>query len=236
MISEWPRRVAALTQIRVNDLENPALSRDDDHHLRRVLRARDGEEIVLSDGRGSWRLAGVTSTGLDVLSDVVTDPTPVKTTLYLAPLKGERGEWAVAKATEVGVSRIVPLVSQRLAQKFRGDARDKVLSRWRRIADETCAQCRRTYDLLISEPVTPAEVPARVAIADFTGDGDWSGLTAVAVGPEGGWAPGEWDEGRRRVSLGPTVLRGETAGVVAAAILSFTNGSWGFSLDGRENE
>ena len=232
MISEWPRRVAALTQIRVNDLENPALSRDDDHHLRRVLRARDGEEIVLSDGRGSWRLAGVTSTGLDVLSDVVTDPTPVKTTLYLAPLKGERGEWAVAKATEVGVARIVPLVSQRVAQKFRGEARDKVLSRWRRIADETCAQCRRTYDLLISEPVTPAEVPARVAIAD----GDWSGLTAVAGGPEGGWAPGEWDEGRRRVSLGPTVLRGETAGVVAAAILSFTNGSWGFSLDGRENE
>jgi 16S rRNA (uracil1498-N3)-methyltransferase len=234
--SEWPRRIAALTQVRVSDLEAPALSRNDDHHLRRVLRARDGEEIVLCDGRGSWRLAGVTSTGLDVLSDVVTDPTPIRTTLYLAPLKGERGEWAVAKATEVGVSRIVPLVSQRLAHKFRGEARDKVLSRWRRIADETCAQCRRTYDLVISEPVTPGEVPAHVAVADFAGEGDWSGLTAVAVGPEGGWAPGEWDEQRRRVSLGPTVLRGETAGVVAAAILSFTNGSWGFSLDGRENE
>jgi 16S rRNA (uracil1498-N3)-methyltransferase len=170
------------------------------------------------------------------VSDVVVDPAAPETTLYLAPLKGERGEWAVAKATEVGVSTIVPLVSQRLAHKFRGEARDKVLGRWRRIAEETCGQCRRTYDLVITEPVTPEGVPADAAIADFSGSGDWSGLRAVCVGPEGGWAPGEWDDSRRRVSLGPTVLRGETAAVVAAALLTFTSGSWGFTLGGDENE
>ncbi len=236
MIDAWSRRVAALTQLRVADIAAPVLSREDDHHLRRVLRARDGEEFVVSDGRGSWRMAAVSSSGLDVLSDVSLDPAPVATTLYLAPLKGERGEWAIAKATEVGVARVVPLVSERLSQKFRGEARDKVLGRWRRIADETCSQCRRTYDLEIAEPLTPADVPAQVAVADFAGSGDWSGVTAVAVGPEGGWAPGEWAEDRRRLSLGPTVLRGETAAVVAAALVAFTNGSWGFAAAGAKNE
>jgi len=52
--AEWPRRVAALTQLRVADVARPELARDDDHHLRRVLRAEDGEEIVVTNGAGSW--------------------------------------------------------------------------------------------------------------------------------------------------------------------------------------
>lgn len=236
MRHEWARRVAALSQVRVADLDAPVLRREEEHHLRRVLRAREGEEVVLSDGAGAWRFATVTATGLAPAGDVVRDPRGVATALYLAPLKGERGEWAVAKATEVGVATVVPLVSARLAQRFRGEDRARVLRRWRRIADETCAQCRRTYDLEIGEPVTPAEVPAHVAVADVAGGGDWGGVRAVAVGPEGGWAPGEWGEDRRRVALGPTVLRGETAAVVAAALVAFTNGSWGFTVGGRQSE
>lgn len=165
MRHEWARRVAALSQVRVADLDAPVLRREEEHHLRRVLRAREGEEVVLSDGAGAWRFATVTATGLAPAGDVVRDPRGVATALYLAPLKGERGEWAVAKATEVGVATVVPLVSARLAQRFRGEDRARVLRRWRRIADETCAQCRRTYDLEIGEPVTPAEVPAHVAVA-----------------------------------------------------------------------
>ena len=230
MIAEWPRRVAALSQLRVLDLETPVLSQPDNHHLRRVLRAKDGEEVVLCDGRGAWRFARVAHEGLEPVSDVVLDPTPPATTLYLAPLKGERGEWALAKATEVGISTVVPLVSGRLAHKFRGEARDKFLARWRRISDETCAQCRRTYDLVIAPPLTPADVPADVCVADFSGEGDWSAVRAIAVGPEGGWAPGEWGPERRRLSLGPTVLRGETAAVLAAALVTFAQGSWGFTL------
>jgi len=236
MNHEWARRVAALTQLRVADVSSPLLRREDDHHLRRVLRAEVGEEIVVTNGAGAWRFATVAASGLDVVSDVVVDPLAPATTLYLAPLKGERGEWAIAKATEVGVSTVVPLVSQRLAVKFRGEAREKILSRWRRIAEETCAQCRRTYDLVIAEPVTPAEVPADVAIADFSGEGDWRGVRGVAVGPEGGWAPEEWGDERRRVSLGPTVLRGETAAVLAAALVTFTNGSWGFTVGAGQSE
>ena len=227
---EWPRRVAALGQFRVEDIAHPVLSSDDEHHLRRVLRARVGEEVVLSDGAGRWRFATVQANGLDVARETYADPPPPPTTLYLSPLKGDRGEWALAKATEVGVATVVPLVSARLAQRFRGEARDKVLQRWRRIAEETCAQCRRTHDLVLAAPVAPSEVPADVAVADFSGSGDWRGVSAVAVGPEGGWAPEEWDASRRRLSLGPTVLRGETAAVLAAALVTFTNDSWGFTL------
>jgi 16S rRNA U1498 N3-methylase RsmE len=61
-------------------------------------------------------------------------------------------------------------------------------------------------------------------------------VRAVAIGPEGGWAPDEWAIDRRRVVLGPTVLRGETAGVVAAALLAFGGGGWGFTMDGQPNE
>ena len=232
---EWPRRVAALTQLRVGDVQRPELTKDDDHHLRRVLRANVGEELVVTDGRGSWSFCEVATIGLNRVSPVTVDPTPTQTTLYLAPLKGDRTEWAIAKATELGITTVVPLLSARLAVKFKGEVREKNIARWQRIADEACGQCRRTHDLRVTEPLTPDDVPHDVPIADFEGDGDWSGVRAIAIGPEGGWAENEWDDGRRRLSLGPTVLRAETAAVVAASLLSFTNGSWGFTAQSGSN-
>jgi len=228
---EWPRRVAALAQLRVGDLRRPVLGRDDEHHLRTVLRARAGEEVVVSDGNGSWALCEVRELGLERVTPVHRDERTPDTTLYLAPLKGERSEWAVAKATELGVSRVVPLVCERLAVKFRGETRTKVLGRWRRIAAEACGQSRRTYDIVIDEPVRVRDVPVGVAVADFEGESDWSGVRAVAVGPEGGWEHDEWSGEHRRLTLGPTVLRAETAGVVAASLLAFGAGDWGFTLD-----
>jgi 16S rRNA (uracil1498-N3)-methyltransferase len=232
---DWRRRVDALTQLRVADVQRPELSKDDDHHLRRVLRATVGEELVVTDGRGSWSFCEVATIGLNRVSPVVQDPTPTPTTLYLAPLKGDRSEWAIAKATELGITTVVPLLSARLAVKFKGEVRDKNIARWQRIADEACGQCRRTYDLRVTEPLTPVDIPHDVAIADFDGEGDWSGVRAIAIGPEGGWAEGEWDAGRRHLSLGPTVLRAETAAVVASSLLSFTNGSWGFTAQSPAN-
>lgn len=235
---EWDRRVAAVAQCHVDDPAVPVLASTDEHHLRTVLRARPGEEIVVTDGAGAWALAAVEEGGLTALTPVHRDPRPPETVLYLTPLKGDRDEWAVAKATELGLSRIVPLVSQRVVVKFRGDVRERVLARWRRIARESAGQCRRTHDLVIDAPVTPSEVPEGVAICDFVGTADWSGVRAVAVGPEGGWAPGEWDAARRRLTLGPTVLRAETANVVAASLLAFGAGGWGFTLrgDGMGND
>ena len=233
---EWPRRVAALGQFHVDDLNAPELDADEEHHLRKVLRVREGEEIVVTNGRGSWALCEFTERGLLRVTDVNLDPPTPETTLYLTPIKGERAEWAVAKATEVGVSRIVPLLAQRMTVKFKGEVREKILSRWRRVAAEASGQCRRTYDVAIDEPVRVGDVPESAAVADLGATGDWRGVRSVAIGPEGGWAPNEWDERRRRVGLGPTVLRAETAGVVAATLLAFQAGGWGFTLNGAQNE
>lgn len=230
-LSQFRRRVDALGQFRVADPAAPVLAEDAEHHLRRVLRAREGEEVVVTDGAGTWAFARVTAAGLERASDVEVDPAPAATALYLSPLQGERAEWAIAKATEVGVARVVPLLSARLVARFRGEARAKTLARWRRVALEAAGQCRRTHDLVLGEPVAVADVPADVAVADFDGAADWRGVRAVAIGPEGGWAPGEWATPRRRVSLGPQVLRAETAAVVAASLVAFASGGWGFTLD-----
>ena len=233
--ADWARRVAALAQFHVASLETPVLDHDDEHHLRRVLRANVGEEVVVTDGRGSWSICEVGEQRLRRVSPVQRDQACDETTLYLAPLKGDRSEWAVAKATELGVSNIVPLVSQRLVVKFKGETRDKIVSRWRRIAKESCGQCRRTYDVAVQDPVFVRDVPSEVAVADFAGTGDWRGVRSVAIGPEGGWEPEEWSKERRFVSLGPTVLRGETAAVAAASILAFGAGGWGFTLGTGSN-
>lgn len=218
-LREWPRRVAALAQIRVSDVAAAQWSDAARHHVCDVLRARDGEELVITDGAGAWAFAQVHAGALVRVSDVIVDPPPGASELYLAPLKGDRSEWAIAKATEIGVNRVVPLLSSRVVVKFRGDVRDKTLRRWRRVSDEAAAQSRRTYDLVIAEPVSIADVPAEVAVCDFTGSRDWSAVAAVAIGPEGGFAPGEWLAPRRVLSLGMRVLRAETAAVVAGALV-----------------
>jgi 16S rRNA (uracil1498-N3)-methyltransferase len=229
---EWPRRVAALAQLRVDDPSDPVLAASDRHHLHHVLRAREGEEVVVTDGVGSWSICEVRGDSLARVTPVHLDPPTLPSTIYLAPLKGDRSESTVVKATELGVSRVVPLVSRHVVVRFQGEARDKIVTRWRRLAQETSGQCRRTYDLVVDNPLDVSDVPDDVAIADFGGEGAWTGVRSVAIGPEGGWGVDEWDEHRRRLSLGPTVLRADTAGVVAAALLAYGAGGWGFALDG----
>jgi 16S rRNA (uracil1498-N3)-methyltransferase len=90
--------------------------------------------------------------------------------------------------------------------------------------------------VLVEDPVHVTDVPRDVAVAEIGASGDWRGVTEVAVGPEGGWAQDEWESTRRRVGLGPTVLRAETAGIVAAALLAFQTGGWGLTLDGERYE
>jgi 16S rRNA (uracil1498-N3)-methyltransferase len=222
------RRIDALGQFHVVDPAHPVLSRDDEHHLRRVLRATVGEEIVVTDGAGSYAFATVGERDIVRVSDVATDPTPTSLTLYLAPLKGDRSEWALAKAVELGVTTVVPLVSSRLAIKFTGDARDKTVRRWRRVAREAAGQCRRSHDLVVADPVTLADLPSNVVVATLRATAPLLGATAVAIGPEGGFSGEELGDRRLEGSLGPQVLRAETAAVVAATLMA--SATWpGFS-------
>ena len=99
------------------------------------------------------------------------------------------------------------------------------------------ARCKAIRAWPHSSAVIPrsSQVPASVAICDFDGASSWEGVREVAIGPEGGWDEGEWPETQPRLSLGPTVLRAETAAVMAAGLLAFTNGSWGFTAGGPQS-
>ena len=226
------RRAAA--QVLVDDLDAPGLGSDDAHHLGRVLRLRAGVEVCATDGQGGWR--ATTFAGgdrLEVAGEVQRQPRPEPLlTVAFAPVKGDRPELVVQKLTEVGVDRIVPLVTARSVVRWDGDRAAKQMERLRRVAQEACGQCRRLWlpevGLGLDAPVTPAALldalgGAGTVVAEPGGGALGSSARTVLVGPEGGWAPEELaaadDGGAGRCTLGPHVLRAETAAIVAGALM-----------------
>ncbi len=210
---------------------------DEARHLIRVMRCRVGDEVVVFDGRGtSWR-ARVASIGRDeavlelgaAAEEPVAQAAPV--TLAVALPKGERQKWLVEKLTELGVARLVPLVTTRGV----AEATPAAVERLGRGVIEACKQCGRDTLMAIAEPRTVAEVvgdhreEGRIVVADRAGE-PWSAAVThdrpvvVLVGPEGGFTAEELAAvdaaGGRRVSLGPHVLRIETAAIALAARLA----------------
>lgn len=210
---------------------------DEARHLIRVMRCRVGDEVVVFDGRGtSWR-ARVASIGRDeavlelgaAAEEPVAQAAPV--TLAVALPKGERQKWLVEKLTELGVARLVPLVTTRGV----AEATPAAVERLGRDVIEACKQCGRDTLMAIAEPRTVAEVvgdhreEGRIVVADRAGE-PWSAAVThdrpvvVLVGPEGGFTAEELAAvdaaGGRRVSLGPNVLRIETAAIALAARLA----------------
>ena len=131
--------------------------------------------------------------------------------------------------------RIVPLVSERRVVKFRGDARDKIVARWRRVAAEANGQCRRTYDVVIDEPVHVARrARRRRRRATSTAVGDWIGRAPRSPsGPKVAGRPGSGRPSDAALSLGPTVLRAETAGRGRGVAAGASAGGWGFASAAR---
>ena len=226
-------RAAAKAQVFVEDVDRPSPGPDDRHHLARVLRLRVGEAVVAADGHGRWRLCefrGSVSTDdvdrmLEPTGPVHTDPRPTAAvTVAFAPAKGDRSEWVVQKLTELGVDRNLVQSTRRSVVRWEGERADRALSRLRRIGVEAAEQCRRVWlpellgPLELTE-VAPLAAPAVVALAERGGHPIGDDCRAVAVGPEGGWAPEERALGLPEVGLGPNVLRAETAAIAAAAAL-----------------
>ncbi len=198
--------------------------------LRDVLRMRPGDALAVFDGSGGeWEatVAAVASEGVTLRvgepREALPDP-PVAVTLLCAFPRGQRGDWIVEKATELGVAAITPLESDRAVLQP-GAGR---LERWRRIAIEAAEQCGRASlpafgaepapgaPRLLADPGaarTVAEVLATATPAPAA--------ISIYVGPEGGWSPGERDRlvagGALPVSLGPRTLRVETAAIVTLA-------------------
>ena len=228
-------RAAAATQVFVEDPSHPVLSHEDAHHLGRVLRLRHGEEVVVSDGAGRWaRTRWTGSGGLEPLSDgsgpggdgsvQFEEAASPALTVAFAPVKGERPEWVVQKLTELGIDRVVPLVSERSIVRWEGVRAKLAVQRLRRVAREAASQCRRVWLPEIGEVATFAELeglgaPGEVVLAQLSGDRPRATQRVVAVGPEGGWSGAELSAGLPTVGFGLSVLRAETAAVTAAALM-----------------
>ncbi len=209
-------------------VDGGAIGLDDDteHHLRRVLRLRDGDVVSVTDGERRWCLAVAVGGGgvlaLEATSEVVTEPIRSRVvTIASAMPKGDRLDWMVQKATELGVDRLVLLHADRSVVRWKPDRVDHQLARLQRIADEALRQSRRVVRLEIDAPATAVEVLGDYVVAEPGGRSLGSADAAVAIGPEGGWSDAELEVARDRVDLGSTILRTETA-VMAVSTLCVT--------------
>lgn len=205
----------------VGDVAAPVLADADRHHLDRVRRLRPGDDVSVTDGRGSWRWCRF-GDELVANGDVVADPAPAPViTVAFALVKGERPELVVQKLTELGVDRIVPFVAERSVVRWDPDKVARNNERLCRVAQEASMQSRRTWVPDVGSLASFAEVAALPGAAGADVGGSAPGLDrpTLLIGPEGGWAPAERAALASVVGLGPGVLRAETAAITGAALL-----------------
>jgi 16S rRNA (uracil1498-N3)-methyltransferase len=208
------------------------------NHLVRVLRARIGQEFDISTGgvvrRG--RIATVQDGRVEFeLGEEVTAALVPDVTLLMAVFKFDRMEWAIEKCTELGVSRIVPVICRRTDAHL-ASAATKRADRWRRLALQAAEQSRRTAPPEMAAPIklqdaaNATTVASRIVLAEseekillrdvLASRADDE--IALAIGPEGGWVEDELQFFRKAgwisASLGSTILRAETAAIAAVAI------------------
>jgi 16S rRNA (uracil1498-N3)-methyltransferase len=206
----------------VDDLGAPVLSDDDHHHLSRVRRLRDGDPLVIADGRGRWAPARFAGRQPDPTDDVRTAPrSRPEVGVGFALVKGAKPELVVQKLVELGVDRIRPFVAARSIVRWDDAKAAAAHRRWERVAMEAAAQCRRAWPATVEEVTAYADVAALAGACRADRDGGPLTLDRplVLVGPEGGWDEAERAADIPVVGLGPNVLRAETAAITAGALL-----------------
>ena len=220
-----------------------ALSGDAAHHLGRVLRAEAGQFYELSDGKSAW-LARIEKVGRErvdfsLIEPIASRELAVETTLLLAVVKFDSFEWALEKATELGVRTIVPLAAAR-SDKALLKAAEKRAERWKKTLLESSQQSRRVSvpELKVLEKPADAfkratglkiiltEKPEAVPLKRVLPSS--ASKVTLAIGPEGGWTDEEFATaqaaGFRQASLGSLILRTETAVVAALSNLNYALG------------
>jgi 16S rRNA (uracil1498-N3)-methyltransferase len=214
---------------------------DEARHLTRVLRVEPGQRYEISDNRNVYLAEIETARKEHVVFrtlEKLPAPAPgLHLTLCAALIKFDAFEWMIEKATELGVSEIVPVQTVR-SERGLERAAHKRLERWQRIALEASQQARRSHLPEIHQPVRFDDVLSQAAAYRYALDEEPGGaplasalpasrgaedMVAVLIGPEGGWIDDERaaivSAGWTRVSLGPLILRAETAALAALAVI-----------------
>jgi 16S rRNA (uracil1498-N3)-methyltransferase len=214
-------------------------------HLARVLRAQIGQEFDIVAGnaarRGVVEQVAVGAVEFSLHEEVeAAESMPLVVALSI--VRFERMEWAIEKLTELGVARIVPLIAQR-SEKHLAQAATKRVERWRKIARESAQQSRRSSVPEISDPMSVVDCIAenknalRLLLSEQErGQSLWESLVTTgsnaaasreiyaAIGPEGGWTAVELssfaEAGWQSLSLGPNILRTETAAIAVGSLVS----------------
>jgi 16S rRNA (uracil1498-N3)-methyltransferase len=223
---------------------------DESRHLSQVLRLKPGDEVLLFDGRGNEYRCKVLDTGKEGAKVEVLEPidhsleSPLNLTLGQALAKGDKFDLIVQKATELSVTAIVPLTTERADVRLSNEQAERRVERWRRISLESLKQCGRSKLVEIASPASLGEFLGQlrpgtsapgdavtlvcnerggISIRDALAEAANPPSVTVLIGPEGGWDDGELElverEGCRFVTLGPRILRMETAAIVALALI-----------------
>ena len=216
-----------------------ALDEKASHHLGKVLRHKVGDALVLFNGDGQQYAAEIcaidkrqVTVAVGVASSPVTE-SPLQIHLGIAISKGDRMDWVLQKSTELGVSEITPLSAERTEFKLKGERLDKKISHWQQIIISACEQCgRNTLPRLHPPASTSAWCKSTAADKKLVLHHRSSGAldpaqsihsVALMIGPEGGLSAEEIQlaetEGFEPLTLGPRVLRTETAPLAAIAVL-----------------
>ena len=209
------------------------------HHAERVLRLAVGDAVVLFDGRGGECAATLLALGKQPVARLgprlaVERESPLALTLVQALASGDKMDWIVQKAVELGVAAVQPVAAERSVLKLSGERADKRVAHWQQIAVAACEQSGRNRVPAVGA-ILPLEkylaqdsdgrrmILAPGADAALARKAPPVGPLAILIGPEGGWSPAELrlaaHAGCEPLALGPRVLRTETAGLAALAAI-----------------
>lgn len=232
------------------NLDALTLEERETHHLRDVLRMAAGEKVVVFDGRGHEATAEIVdiarnSTSLRRLQHGLTPPLPCQITLGQAIPKGKNMDIIVQKATELGASAIIPLISERTVVHIEPFEAESKQAKWHGIAIEAAKQCGQNWVPEIALPLTPKAYfeqgdrfdlmliaslqddarSLKSVLADHAQQGHPSPASVlILIGPEGDFTPAESSlsksHGCRPITLGPIILRTETAAFYCLSVLS----------------
>lgn len=217
------------------------LDSDEAHHLARVLRLSAGDRVFVFDGEGSeWEceiaVVGKREASLTIIRQLTDEvESPLRLTLAQALVKGDKFDLVVQKATELGVTRIVPMITDHSDIKRAEERAGQKLDRWRRISLEALKQCGRRRLVEISEPISFADFcessAAKNLIFSERGGRNLREIAAslnqptqlsISIASEGGWSDAELQQAEKNnfvaVHLGQRILRTETAAIAAVTL------------------